>query len=86
MYLKMSGRDRDLEALMNKFDADEDFRQISALAGSRKPKRKKRPKAKARTPSPTGDTKRAKAISGAKIAKEGDHTKPAKGFDSRFFV
>jgi hypothetical protein len=86
LYLKMSARYRVLESLFKKFDTDQDWRQMSALARSAKkpkPKKKRRP---TRSPSPTGDTKRGKAASGAKIVKEGEHDTPAEGFDSRFFV
>ncbi len=82
LYLKMSARDRDLEALMNKFDVDEDFRQMSTLAAGRK-KRKKRKKP--RTPSPTPKPAKRAKPSGSKV-KEGEHEKPATGFDNRFFV
>lgn len=78
----MSARDRDLEALMNKFDVDEDFRQMSTLAAGRK-KRKKRKKP--RTPSPTPKPAKRAKPSGSKV-KEGEHEKPATGFDNRFFV
>ena len=83
LYLKMSARDRELETLSHKFDADKDWRQLSALAdtGTKRRKRPKtrKPRAKGTSPPPKRKKKSEKAT-------EGRHDEPAEGFDNRFFV
>ena len=82
VFVKLSARDRELETLLKKFDSDKDWRQLSVVASSGEPKRKRRPRPRRSRSPPKSKRPKTKPTK----APEGKHKKPAGGFDNRFFV